>query len=111
MRIGWFPPCRHVNVIQIINGIGCRISGAFGSFSCCCLFDIYHFQIVCKDNFKYELNSPDGVLPVERPEPKSLCGENYIVADRLFLILSPILFLIFNVIYWLTYCSNYILEF
>lgn len=70
------------------------------------------FQIVCKDNFKYEVNSPDtGVLPLERPvQPKNLCGDNYIVADRLFLILSPILFLIFNVIYWFSYCSNYIFE-
>ena len=36
----------------------------------------------------------------------NLCGDNYIKADRLFLVLSPILFLIFNCVYWLSYCNN-----
>ena len=35
-----------------------------------------------------------------------MCGDNYIRVDRLFLVLSPILFLIFNIFYWLSYCRN-----
>ena len=74
------------------------------------------FQIICKENCKYEVNSPDSaatrVLPLEKQEKprRNICGENYIKVDRLFLILSPILFLIFNCIYWLSYCSHYIIE-
>ena len=42
------------------------------------------------------------------PPPPSLamCGDNFIRVDRLFLVLSPILFLIFNIFYWLSYCRN-----
>ena len=48
--------------------------------------------------------------PEERKERRQdrqvMCGDNYIRVDRLFLVLSPILFLIFNIFYWLSYCRN-----
>ena len=42
----------------------------------------------------------------ERPGRQVMCGDNFIRVDRLFLVLSPILFLIFNIFYWLSYCRN-----
>ena len=45
----------------------------------------------------------------ERPRHQpgvAMCGDNFIRVDRLFLVLSPILFLIFNIFYWLSYCRN-----
>ena len=70
------------------------------------------FQIICKDNFKYEVTPGDGMnshdmLELEEPR-KERCGENYINADRFFLIAMPFLFLVFNVIYWLSYGSQFI---
>ena len=88
---------------------------------------MYFLQIICKENCKYGQIS---VLPLEKEtdqiyqtqqsqnspkreklrnfqkRTKTFCGDNYIRVDRLFLFLSPILFLIFNCIYWLTYCSK-----
>ena len=40
---------------------------------------------------------------------KPTCGENYIKADRFFLVAMPCLFLVFNVIYWLSFGSHLIL--
>jgi hypothetical protein len=80
-------------------------------------------QIVCKDNFKYEVSSPDepgAMLALEEPtgcwrrrnrqeEPrKASCspGENFINVDRLFLLLSPFLFVMFNCVYWYSYAGQ-----
>ena len=70
------------------------------------------FQIICKDNFKYEVTPDNGVntrdlLQLEAPR-KERCGENFINADRFFLIAMPFLFLVFNVIYWLSYGTQFI---
>ena len=44
------------------------------------------------------------------PQPrKDYCGDNYIHADRFFLVASPCIFLIFNIIYWLSYGSQFYL--
>ena len=40
---------------------------------------------------------------------KPTCGENYIKVDRFFLVTMPCLFLVFNVIYWLSFGSHLIL--
>lgn len=71
----------------------------------------HHVKIVCKDNYKYEVSSPDAqnnshnMLALEEPV-KNFCGNNYINVDRLFLVVSPFLFLIFNGVYWLSYGTN-----
>ena len=46
------------------------------------------FQIVCKENFKYEMNSPDaGVLPLERPpQPKGGVQKHFILLPVQFLL-------------------------
>ena len=72
----------------------------------------FSFQIICKDNFKYDVTPEDGMnskdmLELEVP-CKEHCGENYINADRFFLIAMPFLVLVFHVIYWLTYGSQFI---
>ena len=62
-------------------------------------------------NYKYEVSSPDAqnnshnMLALEEPV-KNFCGNNYINVDRLFLVVSPFLFLIFNGVYWLSYGTN-----
>ena len=44
------------------------------------------------------------------PEEKvDYCGDNYINADRFFLVASPVIFFIFNIIYWMSYGSQFIL--
>lgn len=40
---------------------------------------------------------------------RDICGENYINVDRFFLVAMPILFLIFNVVYWLWYGGHLLL--
>jgi hypothetical protein len=45
------------------------------------------------------------MLALEEPV-KNFCGNNYINVDRLFIVVSPFLFLIFNGVYWLSYGSN-----
>ena len=73
----------------------------------------FYFQLICKDNFKYEVSTPDGnshaMLELDEPRKPS-CGENYIKADRFFLVAMPCLFLVFNVVYWLSYGSHLILS-
>ena len=54
--------------------------------------------------------SSQNVKPSLRTKEQQTCGDNYINADRFFLVLSPILFLIFNLFYWFTYGSQYILD-
>ena len=39
---------------------------------------------------------------------KEFCGPNYITADRFFLVAMPLSFLVFNIIYWLSYGSQFI---
>ena len=38
------------------------------------------------------------------------CGENYINVDRFFLVAMPLLFLVFNVVYWFAYGSHYFIS-
>jgi len=71
-----------------------------------------HVKIICKDNLKYEVSSVDGVncqdlLELEKPH-RECCGDNYINADRFFLVAMPCLFLVFNLVYWLSYGSQFI---
>jgi len=69
-----------------------------------------HVKIVCKENLKYEVTStetkgePSNILPLEEPRKRGCtAGKNFINVDRVFLLLSPFLFLLFNCIYWYTY--------
>ena len=41
---------------------------------------------------------------------KDYCGDNYINADRFFLVASPVIFLIFNIVYWMSYGSQFYLS-
>ena len=50
-------------------------------------------------------------LVLEENEKWDMCGENYIHVDRFFLVAMPLLFLIFNIVYWLAYGSHFILNF
>ena len=46
----------------------------------------------------------------DRDKPKKdYCGDNYIHADRFFLVASPCVFLIFNIVYWMSYGSQFYL--
>jgi len=68
-----------------------------------------HVKIICKDSYKYEVShhhSHQNMLDLEEPV-KEGCGPNYINADRFFLVAMPILFLIFNIIYWIGYGSQF----
>jgi len=70
-----------------------------------------HVKLICRDNYKYEVTSPNGAqgsheqLQLEEPKKKR-CGENFVKADRFFLIAMPFLFIVFNVIYWLSFGSH-----
>lgn len=71
-----------------------------------------HVKLICRDNYKYEVtSSPNGAqgsheqLQLEEPKKKR-CGENFVEADRFFLIAMPFLFIVFNVIYWLSFGSH-----
>ena len=42
-------------------------------------------QIVCRENYKYEVTPTDGSardMPVYNPPQKTKCGPNYLNADR-----------------------------
>ena len=52
---------------------------------------------------KYYKNLRD----LEEPA-KEFCGPNYITADRFFLVAMPLSFLVFNIVYWLSYGSQFI---
>lgn len=58
-------------------------------------------KIVCKDNFKYEVQerqpSANAILDARQ------LAEEYWRIDKFFLISFPILFFIFNIIYWLAF--------
>lgn len=45
----------------------------------------------------------------DRAPKKDYCGDNYIHADRFFLVASPVVFLIFNIVYWMSYGSQFYL--
>ena len=47
--------------------------------------------------------------PMKYQGEKNWCGDNYINADRFFLVAMPVLFLVFNLIYWFSYGSQFIL--
>ena len=53
-----------------------------------CIFEfksLHTIQIVCRENFKYEVTPTDGSardIPVYNPPQKSKCGPNYLNADR-----------------------------
>ena len=53
---------------------------------------------------------PAGKKRTELSEAESWVGENYIRVDRFFLIAMPLLFLVFNVVYWFSYGSHFILR-
>ena len=44
-----------------------------------------------------------------RKSSRDICGENYINVDRFFLVAMPILFLIFNLVYWLYFGGHLLL--
>ena len=78
------------------------------TFSC-----VLKFQLVCKDNFKYEVSDQDisdSQEMLQEPEPpKPVCGKDYIKTDRFFLVAMPCLFFVFNAAYWLSFGSHLIL--
>jgi hypothetical protein len=39
-----------------------------------------------------------------------VCGENYLHVDRFFLVAMPMLFLVFNVVYWMSYGRHFFME-
>ena len=59
-----------------------------------------NIKIVCKENFKYEVQAPPSA-----PNAVNLqqLAEEYWRIDKFFLISFPILFFIFNIIYWLAF--------
>ena len=44
------------------------------------------------------------------PHKRAFCdGDNYFHTDRFFLVASPVVFLIFNIVYWMSYGSQFYL--
>jgi len=66
-------------------------------------------RIVCKDNFKYEVQERAPVMHHNNVTAKATAvsmqqlAEEYWRIDKFFLISFPILFFIFNIIYWLAF--------
>jgi len=58
-----------------------------------------NIKIVCKDNFKYEVQERAATNAVSLQQ----LAEEYWRIDKFFLISFPILFFIFNIIYWLAF--------
>ena len=58
-----------------------------------------NIKIVCKDNFKYEVQERAASNAVSLQQ----LAEEYWRIDKFFLISFPILFFIFNIIYWLAF--------
>ena len=58
-----------------------------------------NIKIVCKDNFKYEVQERAATSQVSLTQ----LAEEYWRIDKFFLISFPILFFIFNIIYWLAF--------
>ena len=56
-------------------------------------------KIVCKDNFKYEVQERAATNAVSIQQ----LAEEYWRIDQFFLISFPMLFFIFNIIYWLAF--------
>ena len=59
-----------------------------------------NIKIVCKDNFKYEVQPERAAM--NRISVQQL-AEEYWRIDKFFLISFPILFFVFNIIYWLAF--------
>ncbi len=57
-----------------------------------------HMKILCKDNFKYEVQQEKATASSARQ-----LAEEYWRIDKFFLISFPILFFIFNIIYWMAF--------
>lgn len=55
-------------------------------------------KIVCKDNFKYEVQ--DRVVPTLTAQQ---LAEEYWRIDKFFLVSFPVLFFVFNIIYWMAF--------
>ena len=60
-------------------------------------------------NFLEKQNELFGDEDIEDEPKKEYCGDNYIHADRFFLVASPGIFLIFNLVYWFSYGSQFYL--
>ena len=60
------------------------------------------------DLFDQKGNPHSNKIDEETPK-KDYCGDNYIHADRFFLVASPLIFLGFNLIYWFSYGSQFYL--
>ena len=58
-----------------------------------------NIKIVCKDNFKYEVQERAQTNAVSLQQ----LAEEYWRIDKFFLISFPILFFVFNIIYWLAF--------
>lgn len=58
-----------------------------------------NIKIVCKDNFKYEVQERAASNAISLQQ----LAEEYWRIDKFFLISFPILFFIFNIIYWLAF--------
>lgn len=55
-------------------------------------------------------NPATEILDPKMPREWNWCGENYIHVDRFFLVAMPMLFLVFNVVYWMSYGAHFFLE-
>lgn len=49
------------------------------------------------------------ILPSEKKK-FDVCGDNYVHVDRFFLVAMPMLFLAFNIVYWMSYGSHFFIE-
>ena len=47
--------------------------------------------------------------PKSLPKTSFCGGDNYFHTDRFFLVASPVVFLIFNIVYWMSYGSQFYL--
>merc|ERR1719192_79177 len=59
-----------------------------------------NLKIVCKENYKYEVQEKS---PANQAVTMQQLAEEYWRIDKFFLISFPILFFIFNIIYWLAF--------
>ena len=62
-----------------------------------------NIKIVCKDNFKYEVQERAPLPNKTSAISVQQLAEEYWRIDKFFLISFPILFFIFNIIYWLAF--------
>jgi len=62
-----------------------------------------NLKIVCKENFKYEVQERSPANQFNQAVTMQQLAEEYWRIDKFFLISFPILFFIFNIIYWLAF--------